>query len=192
MADHWRLFIAVIPDRPTQLLVEQTQAYARAAGLTARWVKPAGVHLTLNFLGDQPQERVAALCQALQQVAATQRSFSLTLGGVGVFPNRQRPRVLWLGVGGAVAPLTALQQAVTVALTVLEIPAETRPFRPHLTVGRLRDPVPASFIQQLDRLQASVGQRTVSLPVRQITLIRSELGSGGARYTPCCVAPFGG
>jgi 2'-5' RNA ligase len=191
MVEHWRLFIAIPLRNDVRECVRAAQSAARAAGFAARWVEPATAHLTLKFLGVTDQSLVDPLCAALGRVAERHCPLVLRTGPLGAFPQARRPRVLWLDLGGDLAELHLLQRAIDAILVPLGIPAERRPFRPHLTIGRLRegDPVPADALVMAGR---ALGGTSSEFPVSTIHLIRSELGRTGARYTTLCAQPLTG
>jgi 2'-5' RNA ligase len=101
-----------------------------------RWVAPQNVHLTLKFLGDVSPANLEQLAEALNREAATHEIFSISIGGLGAFPNQRRARVIWLGLEAPPA-LAALQHGVDAAAAQLGYPLEERPFSPHLTIGRV-------------------------------------------------------
>ena len=149
-----------------------------AVGTAAvRWVRPEQMHLTLRFLGDTPTERLPALADALDTLAAGHTPFTLHLSDVGCFPNARRPRVVWVGLGGEEAKLLALVAALEAALRPLGWPPEDKPFRAHLTLGRVKDERAA---QGMD-WSADVPALTV--PVVTMHLIESQLRPDGSVYT---------
>ena len=103
-----------------------------------RWVRPAGIHLTLRFLGDAPAEQVAAVRAGLDQVAVQCAPFELHLKSLGCFPNLRRPRVIWVGLEDPEERLRELQRAVEEQVRSLGWELEERTFRPYLTLGRVR------------------------------------------------------
>lgn len=192
MAESWHLFVAIEPGAEARGLLRVAQEVFGRERLPLRLTAPAGAHLTLKFLGATDPERVVALGAALRAVAARQRPFLLQTGQPGVFPAVARARVLWLGVADPHGALGALQRAVDAALAECGVPRETRPFQPHLTLGRVREgaaPIPAA---RLAALLAAVPQRAVPLPVTALQLLRSIPGPGGVRYTALLDAPLVG
>jgi 2'-5' RNA ligase len=146
-----------------------------------RWTRPEQTHLTLRFLGDTPLDRLTAVRQAMDAAAAQNRPFELRLGGVGCFPNRSRPRVIWVGLaaagGGDSAPLLALKTALDEALAPLGWPPEDKPFRAHLTLGRVKDE------RGVRGVAWAADAPALSLPVTAIHLIESQLRPEGPVYT---------
>ena len=132
-----RLFVAVdIPEDVKAPLVCLPRELPQA-----HWVHPEQLHLTLRFIGEVEQQTMMAIKAALTRVSFP--PFLLTLCGVGHFPPRSHPRVLWVGMDPCRA-LTQLQQEVELALFDAGIPPDERPFSPHLTLARLKDTPPAA------------------------------------------------
>jgi 2'-5' RNA ligase len=137
-----------------------------------RWVRPEGTHLTLRFLGQASHEQIARLL-ALESVARAAGPIDAAVKGLGLFPERGAPSVLWLGIS-AEESLLPLQAACEAAAVAAGFPPERRPFRAHLTLGRFRDRVPRPALPAAD-----LG-RTRFLT---LTLFRSELGPEGSVYS---------
>jgi 2'-5' RNA ligase len=140
----------------------------------ARWVRPEGVHLTLRFLGATTAAEIDRMEGMLRKATEDCPPTTAMARGLGVFPDRGRPRILWLGLEVA-APVLGLQASCEAAAVSAGFQAEGRPFRPHLTLGRWRDPSPRPELPTVD-----LGETTLDT----LTVFRSELRSGGARYTP--------
>lgn len=183
MEERWRLFVAIELGAEARQAVRLAQAAARRAGFSARWVDPANAHLTLEFLGDTDREQIESLGAALGAVVAKRAAFALQTTVIGGFPNLCYPSVLWLGLGGALDQLAALQQSVEAALVAQGFPAEVRPFRPHLTLGRLPRGTALPASTSVAALAASDNFAGAVLTIRGIQLVRSELSPSGARYT---------
>jgi 2'-5' RNA ligase len=190
MEQRWRLFVAIEIGPEAQQALRRAQDAARRAGFSARWVEPTNAHLTLKFLGDTDRTRVEALDAALRAVTANHTSFTLHTADFGAFPNLRRPSVLWLGLRGALERLGTLQQGVETALAAQGFPAEPRPFKPHLTLGRLGRGAAIPGPDAIAALIRGADFAGASLPVTQLQLVRSVLGSGGARYTTLAVFPL--
>ena len=142
-----------------------------------RWVKPDRMHLTLRYIGETEKNLVPELGHALDQTAAKHQQFTLHLEGFGCFPNKKQPRVLWAGIGGEVEAAERLKKDIDSALVPLGWEAEKRPFRPHLTVGRVKDSRKVASQRWPDDVQPLV------IPVDSIHLIESELTPDGPIYT---------
>ncbi len=197
--DSLRTFVAI--DLPPALhhavAAEQTrlQRHLTPTGLARRlaWSPTGNLHLTLRFLGDTEPGQRRALIDALRTAATGWQPFRLTVAGVGGFPNLHRPRVLWLGMDGDLAALTALQGTVETLVQGVGFAAEGKSFSPHLTLARSRrDATPRDL--------AAVGQAVAAyapdLPSTAATIdhlvyFHSDLQPAGAVYTPLIVVPFG-
>lgn len=142
------------------------------AGL--RWVRPEGVHLTLRFLGDASPSQIERLRESLGRAAARCPRAEVAVSDLGLFPERGSPRVLWLGLE-LPEPMMALQTACEAAAVEAGFPAESRQFRPHLTLGRWRDRAPRPELPPVD-LGAAL--------LESLVLFRSELRPDGAVHTP--------
>ena len=189
-----RAFIAVeLPPAVREAVEGVVRELRSGIGDGVRWVRPEGVHLTLKFLGDIDAGSVPTISEALDRCAASAAPFDLFLEGVGVFPNARRPRVIWIGLGGALEPLLALQQSVERELEELGFASERRPFTPHLTLGRVRDGVRASQVRGVsEAIAATTVERRAELPVREVSLMQSDLRPSGAVYTRLYAATLGG
>jgi 2'-5' RNA ligase len=154
------------------------------------WVPAHKLHLTVKFLGDGDDARVAALAAATDRVAARHRSLDITLAGVGAFPNFRRPRVVWLGAEGE-SQLELLHHDVEVAAADLGYEVEGRPFRPHVTLARVRQPLSADQARALARAARAVTYSAIAFADR-LTLFDSATGESGAHYRRLHVATLGG
>ena len=180
-----RTFIAVlIPPVARQTLADCIQQLSGLTDREVRWVNPEGIHLTLRFLGDIPVERVDDVLAAQQAAAGSCGPFSLQLSGLGMFPNSDRPRVLWAGASGDTNALQSLQQSVEEQLEIAGWPRERRPFAPHLTLGRVRDRASDAERKRIAAaVESSVLDRSEPWVVVESHLIRSTLTPQGAIYT---------
>jgi 2'-5' RNA ligase len=155
----------------------------------ASWPRPEGLHLTLKFLGEVEAVRLDALHHAAATAATALAPFVLTVEGAGTFPARGAARVLWLGVRDEDGQLSRLQFRLDKECACAGFPRESKPFRPHLTLARLRAPGGA------ETAALSEGHRREpfgphAFQVSSLALVRSELGPGGSRYTPLQYHPF--
>src|SRR6185369_3311627 len=155
-----RLFIAIeLPDHYKKALGE-----LRTAIPGARWVAAEQIHLTLAFLGGVDEDTAGRLIAGLAGIQAAK--FELSLTGTGCFPNRQRPRVVWVGVKPEPG-LTGLAAMVRETVLACGIPLEERPFSPHLTLARLKFPAPWELGVFLDQQQP---MELKPFPVNEFTL----------------------
>jgi 2'-5' RNA ligase len=179
-----RLFVAILLPESWLTLLGDVQQDLRRAGLGLRYVRPEGIHLTLKFLGETPIDRVAAIEGALAEAATEARPFTLHLGGLGTFGPASRPRVVWVGVEGDRPHLIELFDAVERALHRAGFTPERQAFNPHLTLARVPDQMPtAEAARIVPVLEHRAWKAAEPHSVDSISLMRSELGAGGARYT---------
>lgn len=174
-----RAFIAIsLPDEAKIELGRVAAALAhQMPARSVRWVKPELIHVTLRFLGKTAVTQLPIIAAELDHVAANHAPFSLHLNGLGCFPNRQRPRVIWAGLAGELAQVKALKQGIDEVLSPLGWEQGKRPFRAHLTLGRVKD----SHKLRGVAWGAEVEQALV--PVTAVHLIESQLRPAGPVYT---------
>jgi 2'-5' RNA ligase len=188
-----RLFVALEPpDLVRRRLAALQERLRTAAGRHAgevKWVPVENVHLTLQFLGAVPEDHVEAVKAAVAAAAGAAQPLHLELRGVGGFPSARRVRVVWAGIAGDVASLGALVTALGRQLGPLGFPPEDRPFSPHLTLGRSRDPrgVPALAAALAKAAEAPSAPWRAS----ELVLFQSHLSSAGPRYEPLAHTPLG-
>lgn len=181
-----RLFIAVpIPEgMKKSLAVLQTSWKVRTHGV--RWVRPEGLHITLKFLGNVPEERIQAVKEAMSKALLGFTPFEVRVKGVGAFPSLRNPRVLWVGVEDEGRKLKEIFKALEKALERLGFPREDRPFSPHLTLGRVKEKGDFGFLNESSDLDFG------PLLVKEVILFKSDLKPEGAEYTPLYAVPLGG
>ncbi len=180
-----RTFVAVnIPVEIKQNLQKEIdQLRALICGESVRWVRSQGIHLTLNFLGEISNSSLGEIRQTLEREIEKHPTCTLSVEGFGCFPNRRRPRVLWIGITEDQGTLAQVQSSINEKLVPLGFEKDGRTFHPHLTLGRVKRNVSTSdLIQIQDAINefdvAQIGQ----FEVREIHLIESILKPTGAEY----------
>jgi 2'-5' RNA ligase len=181
-----RLFLAINLTEELRHDIASATASLRETVPELAWIREHLLHLTLKFFGDQPDERVEELRPVLAAVAGRHRPISMTLGGLGAFPNFRRARVVWLGVGDD-PRLELLHHDVEVACAGLGFEVEGRPFRPHLTLARVKEPLVEERARVLSR-QAKRTAYHAEFMVQSIDLMRSDLSAEGPSYTTLVLA----
>jgi 2'-5' RNA ligase len=185
-----RAFVAVELDDPARAFVaEEQRLVAKLIGSKSsslRLVEPQQIHLTLVFLGNVAPALVEALTAAMRQPIAGVAPFRIGIGGLGVFPPRGAPRVLWLGLSAGERQLNELHAAVAGRVAALGIPLEERGFHPHLTLARWRHARPTDR-PALERATTRAG---AAMTVDRVTLFESRLSSEGASHFPLAQAPL--
>lgn len=150
---------------------------------SVRWVRPEGIHLTLQFYGEIDRGRLPDLQAALGAAAATAGPLTLALEGLGAFPNPARARVLWVGLSGEREALQLLQRAVEARCEPLGFKPEARGFNPHLTLGRVNLPLrPPDQRHLADVIAQTPVPASAPFTLAALSLMKSDLGSGGAVY----------
>ncbi len=175
-----RLFIAIDPSAEQKENVQALQRRLASLLDGVRWVRPEGLHLTLKFLGEQKESAVPSIITAVKQAAASTAPFNMRLGRTGVFPSPRRARIIWTGLLEGAADVKTLAASLEEALAMKGFPAENRPFKAHLTLGRARLPLPVGTVERL--LSAESSFSTKPVPVRSLRLYESTLTPGGAIY----------
>lgn len=179
-----RLFVALaFPDEVRAELRRAAGAMRTFTPSGARWANVDGAHLTLRFIGGAPPDAAPALGEAVVRAAEGVAPFDLSLAGAGVFPPRGAPRVLWVGVGGALDALTGLRDRVEDALAEVGIPNDERAFAPHVTLARINARLSRDEAQALRGFVASLDVRPVPFAVEEVGLYHSDLLPTGAVYT---------
>lgn len=191
MSEHLRLFFAVPVADELREPLTQIQQELKAAGAKVGWVKPENLHFTLKFLGDTPQEQVSKLTEVAGRVAETIPAHEIQIGGIGGFPNCQRPRIVWVGCTDGREQFAQLGQQLDEALVQAGLAEpEKRKFTPHLTVGRVRS---RHRLEVLAAAMADLEQREVGrMQVDHFVLMRSQLHPGGVIYTPLATFELSG
>jgi 2'-5' RNA ligase len=175
-----RLFLAVELEPDLRRVLHEATAPLRARAPDAAWVAEDRLHLTLKFLGEQPDTLVAQLTAAMDEIADRHWPVAMRLRGLGAFPNLRRPRVMWVGIDPA-PKLELLQHDVEERCLALGVEVEGKPFRPHLTIGRLRGTEKRDTLRELARTAREIRFRA-DTDVLAIALMHSTLTPGGPRY----------
>ena len=181
-----RLFTAVEIEpaavaQAVQLVHEiRTRAARQAPQAKITWTPAERVHLTVQFIGNADGDQVERIQRSLEPPLPV-TPFVLTLAGAGAFPPRGAPRVLWAGVTADSGALEALAEAVAGRLAKAGAAREARPFRPHLTLARVREPAGLRTVALLDGLR---DRRLGTSRVDAITLFESRLSPHGPSYVP--------
>lgn len=187
MTETIRSFIAIelSDEARTALAKLQNRLKTIVPTQTVRWTAPENIHLTLHFLGNIEASQVDPVKQLLHLSGAASPSFTLSLSGLGCFPNTRRPRIVWTGVLGQTEALVKLYHDLRERLLVIDYSPEARPYSPHLTIGRVRDGLTAQQLTQLgqalERERDKVDE-LAELQVVEIALMQSDLRPTGPVY----------
>jgi len=176
-----RSFIAIDLPEETRKALEDIQKELKQCGTGVRWLKPGSIHLTLKFLGNIHLAQVEDIALAVAEEVRDQPPITLGAAGLGAFPSRRKPRVIWIGMEGEVQRLTRIQARIEDALEPLGFVREKRPFQPHLTIGRVKD---RRRLQPLVEAMATLDMEPFnSFDADEIILYKSDLRPTGAIYT---------
>lgn len=189
-----RLFIALeLPDEAIAELEAARRRLCRCNSFPVKWVASHAYHLTLQFLGEVDKTNVPSIIATLGQIpysgeqtsptASALRLPQLKLAQVGAFPNMRRPQTIWVGVGGDIPALNAIQQAVATALEPLGFPQEKRSFHAHLTLGRVRKDAKSTQLSDLsDSLSSLQPPKALAWNSAPPVLFQSILKPSGPIY----------
>lgn len=189
-----RTFVAIELPEPVRATLAWVEERLREHARILKLVAPELIHLTVRFLGAVPIDRLSAVEEAVRAAAGEERCFRLHLATVGAFGGAT-PRVVWVGLADdrGVEVLQRLYRRLEDGLDVHGFERERRPLSPHLTVARVRDGAPHAEARALGktvtRLKAELSP-SGSFEVTALTVMRSDLGPTGPRYTPLARAPL--
>ena len=139
-----------------------------------KWVQPEGLHVTLKFLGAIEEGLVPLLSRELDAIARQYPRFQVSLFRLGAFPNLERPRVIWAGLGGQTRAMGEIARKIDMAGSRYGLEPEKKPFRAHITIGRLKVPSVVDVAQEV---------KESPFTIEHIVLYKSELSPSGARYS---------
>ena len=175
-----RLFVAVELSKKVKEELGAIQAALGEFDREVRWPKPEQMHLTLKFLGEVRDERVAEISEAAGVAAADSRPFEIRLAGCGCFPPRGRARIVHVGVAEPSGALEDCRDHCEKVFADLGFAAERRPFSPHLTIGRVREDRTDGGLRRAVEL---ISPQAVVQSVDAIYVVQSVLAPTGAQYT---------
>jgi 2'-5' RNA ligase len=187
-----RTFIAVRFSDQIVSALDDIQARLKAAlGSRAKvkWVEPKNIHLTLQFLGDVGVEVLDEMAGLLSLAFSDHPPFEVRLRGLGVFPSPRKPRVVWVGIQAGVSELRGVSEAVHQVTGEFGFRRESRPFRPHVTLGRIRDP--RKIVDVSRGLEEAGEVEAGSCQIDVVHLVASELRPTGPIYTTLDSFPLG-
>ncbi len=184
-----RLFLAIDPGDECRRLLASSIERIRATASGVRWVAGDKLHVTLFFFGEVEDDRVARIQPSLRELMRHHEPFTVDVTGSGVFPDWRRPRVVWFGLRDCGA-LVQLGRDVHERCKSLGFAAD-RPFRSHLTIGRMPRPLAD---EQRDRLRTALSEQPEScaFDVSRVVLMTSKLSPRGSVYTEVDSFPLGG
>lgn len=183
-----RLFVAIPVGEPALGALGRLLERYRRTHWPVKWVERDGLHLTLKFLGQVDEARLEDIGRVLRAAAAGTPVLSFSLTELGAFPTLRRPRVLWVGLEAEPA-LELLVNRLEHGFEPLGFAKEGRPFRPHVTLGRIREgrSLPSEALREWER---NAPDAAFTAPA--LVLFESRLSPAGATYVPRLTLPLGG
>ena len=147
-----------------------------------KWVDPAHIHATLHFFGPTAPEELVTIADCVSRVTQASSPFEIGLGEVGYFPGPSTPRVIWVGLTGAIVELQALREKIEDKLRNAGFGCETRPFHPHVTLGRIGTGRKVSIPKDWEKTGALSVTGKITQKIDRIILYRSDLTPSGPHY----------
>jgi len=182
-----RLFIAIDTPATVKEEILATLGRLRESGADVRWEDPRKLHLTLKFLGETDEALLPAIGAAAGKVAALTPPLTVRYRGLGCFPARRDPRVIWIGMEEPSGLLDALQERCEQEMESLSFRREERTFHPHITIGRVRS---QRNVRGLLRVLESSTFESPAVRLDALRVVRSDLRPAGSVYTILQSYPF--
>jgi 2'-5' RNA ligase len=186
-----RLFVALELDDQARRLLADCQRQLADLDPSVRWVRPEQIHLTLKFLGEVPDPQVPSICQSLDGLTS-HGPVDFEMTGAGWFGSSRSPRVIWVGLAWPNAALEALQKDCESRMAAEGFPPEARAYRPHLTLGRVRDGRGNAEITRAIEAMRDRGVGPLAQTATEVVLFESRLHPSGAEYVPAHQIPLTG
>ena len=184
-----RTFVAAtVPDDVKDALFRAVRTLKNAAP-RIRWTRPDSWHVTMKFLGDVPEPDLQPLFDAVAAVAGEAEPFVADVTGLGAFPHWRQPRTVWAGMGEGGDELTALGRSVQAVCGELGYPPDSKPFTPHITLGRIQLPGDAGGVSEAAATLAD--EPFGVMEVEEVVVYMSDLRRTGAVYAPMFRAKLG-
>ena len=181
MPDTIRTFIAFKLPKNIILSIRKIQEDIKSYAFKVRWVNLEKIHLTLKFLGNINYTDIEKVSESIINTVNGHAPISLAVKGAGVFPGIKRPRVIWVGLTGEIEKLTGIQNDIEENLEELGFPREKRPFKGHLTLGRIKGKInPKKLLDAMKKFEKFESELFIA---DKIFLFKSDLKSTGSVYT---------
>lgn len=182
-----RTFIAIELPESIKRKIGEVQTPLKKTDAFVSWVKPGNIHVTLKFLGEVPEDKIEEVFAATEKALQATKPFTMSLEGMGGFPNLRRPRVIWIGAGSGQEKLSGLAKRIEEEMEEIGFPREKRRFSAHFTIGRVKSP---RNIERLAELVESTDFQTEEIQVTEVVVMKSQLDPAGAIYTPLKKVPL--
>jgi 2'-5' RNA ligase len=185
-----RSFLAIELPKPILRKIEEVEADLKSTHADVRWVSPEKIHLTLKFFGNIEESRIDSIFQSIEEPVRNTLPFSLKVQGVGAFPSMKSPRVIWMGLVNGSEILTPFQKEIEAQLEKIGFQPEDRPFRPHLTLGRVKSSRGKNDLA--GTMEKHKEEEFGDFQVERVILFKSDLKPSGPIYTPLKEMKLGG
>ena len=185
----WRIFCAVALSRDLheRLITHINRIREAVPDARGSWSRADNIHLTLKFLGDISLVQVEKVSEAASCSVENFAPFKIVLEQTGVFPKLGSSRVLWIGVNDLEGKLDQVHALLEDECARAGFPRESRPFHPHLTLARLRQPQDAGTLASAHK---AMKFESAEIAVSELLVIRSELSTTGSHYTTISQHPL--
>ncbi|MEE4312057.1 MAG: RNA 2',3'-cyclic phosphodiesterase [candidate division KSB1 bacterium] len=177
-----RTFIAIEIPPHIKKEISEFQRHLMVRDTRISWPKPDNIHITLKFVGDVETNAITAITEAVEKGVEQIPPFNVKIVGVGTFPSGRKPRILWIGAKSENSLMVKCADNIDQKLEELGYEKETRPFRAHLTLGRVKSQFKIDEV--LDRLNESRDFECDDFLASEIIVVQSTLHASGAIYTP--------
>ncbi len=184
-----RLFISI--PTPTSVLPRLAEArdILRESLADVKWEPTEKLHCTIKFLGDTPEELVRRVADALHEIGSATQPLSVAYEGIGCFPDRGDPRILWAGMKDPEDGIKWLFKAVEENVSRFGFERERRALHPHVTLGRVKS---TRRLAVLLGMMETVTLKSPLVMIQEIDLVKSTLGAGGSVYSLVARAQLAG
>ncbi|MBU1091078.1 MAG: RNA 2',3'-cyclic phosphodiesterase [Candidatus Omnitrophica bacterium] len=178
-----RTFIAI--ELPKEIKDELTklQDQLKLSNADVKWVAPENIHLTIKFLGEINEEKLCRISEVIENCAKDKSPYLIRINSLGVFPNMNSPRVIWVGLDKGNQETEELAKSIEENLEKLGIPKEKRPFSSHITIARVRSMKNREqLIEALKKLENVFVGNNLEWNVKKVILFKSTLTPKGPTY----------
>lgn len=182
-----RAFIAFDLSDEVKEELSHLQNELKKVDADVKWIEPKNIHLTLKFLGNVEEPKTKDIKKVLDDIASHNKKFEITISGLGAFPDIYKMSVIWVGIEKGDSEAKRIAGLIEDALVKMDFPKESRAFRSHFTLGRLK--TPRNKVGLSDKM-SYLRVQPKSCLIDSIILMQSTLTSHGSIYTPLYVAKF--
>ena len=180
MSEIIRAFIAIELNKETQAYLAGVQSELKKTEANIKWVKPENIHLTLKFLGNITPSQITRIKEILREISQENTEFSIELSKVGVFPKKESPRAIWIGISSNQDKVIKIAEGLEEKLLSTGVPKEKKSFHPHITIGRVKSNLNRQVL--VEKLKSLDMPQKSSQSVNKLTLFKSTLTSNGPIY----------